>query len=77
MELPAERPRIAGGRLFRYMFPRMSHRQQAFMDFDGVVGHVVFEGRLKELLPLAMAAEVLHLGQKATFGMGKVQCLIG
>ena len=55
----------------------MSHRQQAFMDFDGLVGYVVFEGRVKELLPLALAAEVLHVGQKATFGLGKVRCVIG
>jgi hypothetical protein len=77
MELPEERPRIAGGRLFKYALPRMSHRQQAFMDFDGLVGHIVFEGRLKRLLPLALAAESLHIGQKATFGLGKIRCVIG
>ena len=77
MELPEERPRITGGRLFKYVLPRMSHRQQAFMDFDGLVGHIVFEGRLKRLLPLALAAELLHIGQKATFGLGKIRCVIG
>jgi hypothetical protein len=74
LELPADLPHVAGHTLYHYALRRMSHRQRRFMDFDGVVGSVLFEGALEPLLPLAHAAELLHIGQKATFGLGRVHC---
>jgi hypothetical protein len=66
-------PRLVRYKLYHYVLERMSHRQRKFMDFDGVVGSIWLEGDLGNLLPLARAAEVLHLGQKATFGLGRVR----
>jgi hypothetical protein len=76
VELPARLPRMTGCGLYRYALRRLSHRQGKFMDFDGVVGSLFYEGELAPLLPLACATEVLHVGQKATFGLGRVQCRV-
>ncbi len=72
-ELPGQRPRLVRHQLYQYVLERMSHRQRRFMDFDGVLGSIWLEGDFARLLPLARAAEVLHLGQKATFGLGRVR----
>ena len=71
-ELPDNMPRVRHLRLYRYRLKRLSHRQQRLMDFDGVVGLVDYEENLEPLAPLVAAAEILHIGQKATFGLGRV-----
>jgi hypothetical protein len=76
VELPARLPRMTGCTLYRHALRRLSHRQGRFMEFDGVVGSLFYEGELAPLLPLAFAAEILHVGQKATFGLGRVQCRV-
>jgi CRISPR/Cas system endoribonuclease Cas6 (RAMP superfamily) len=38
------------------------------------LGYIDLEGHVDRFFPLARAAEVLHFGQKATFGLGKVRC---
>jgi hypothetical protein len=75
LDVPPLRARLAACRLFRYELPRWSNRQQAKMRFDGVAGWMDIEGNLDPLVPFAQAAEVLHLGQKATFGMGRIRFL--
>jgi hypothetical protein len=73
-DLPPRLPAVVRRRLFHYQLERLSNRQQRKMDFDGVVGSVWYEGaELEELSPLVYAAEVLHVGQKATFGLGRVK----
>jgi len=74
-----ERPGVVmtSHRLFRYRLPRHSYRQEQWMDFDGVVGWMEWEGDVEPLVPWLHAAEVLHIGQKATFGLGRVQLLEG
>jgi CRISPR/Cas system endoribonuclease Cas6 (RAMP superfamily) len=64
---------MPGSRLFRYELPRHSYRQGKWMNFDGVVGWIEWEGELDSVLPWLRAAELLHVGQKATFGMGKLE----
>jgi CRISPR/Cas system endoribonuclease Cas6 (RAMP superfamily) len=76
VEAPDVRARIAGHRLFHYLLPRHSYRQDKWMDFDGMVGYLDLEGDLDAGMPFARAAEVLHFGQKATFGLGKVRVLV-
>ena len=73
MELPEMGVKLAGARLFRYVLPRVSFRQDRRMNFDGVVGYLDLEGDLTPALPFIRAAEVLHFGQKATFGLGRIQ----
>src|SRR5579871_5956 len=64
---------MTGSRLFRYILPRRSYRQGKWMNFDGVVGWMEWEGEVASLLPWLRAAEVLHVGQKATFGLGRLE----
>ena len=51
---------------------RYSHRQKAEMLFGGFLGEIDLEGDLRPFLPLLHAAEVLHVGKGATFGLGKI-----
>lgn len=53
---------------------RSSNRQRRRLHHDGLLGEIVFEGRLlNQFLPLLLAGEVLHVGSGATFGLGKYQ----
>lgn len=73
LEMPDLGVRLTGHRLFHYVLPRRSLRQDRWMRFDGVVGYMDLEGDLTHAMPFIRAAEVLHFGQKATFGLGEVQ----
>ncbi|MBM3740713.1 MAG: CRISPR system precrRNA processing endoribonuclease RAMP protein Cas6 [Acidobacteria bacterium] len=64
---------MTGHRLFRYVLPRHSYRQEEWMNFDGVVGWIEWEGEVGPLVPWLRAAEVVHVGQKAAFGLGRVR----
>ena len=77
MELPRELPHIAGRRLYRHYFDRISHSQQRTMSFGGLVGCFDLVGNNSALLPLLLAAELLHIGQKSSVGFGQIQCLPG
>jgi hypothetical protein len=67
---------LTGYRLFRHDIERRSYRQGKWMRFSGIVGSLEWEGNVAPLVPWLRAAEVLHIGQKATFGLGKVECLL-
>lgn len=73
LDLPEMGVRVVAHRLFHYVLPRRSFRQGQWMNFDGVVGFVDLEGDLTPAMPFVRAAEVLHFGQKATFGLGKIR----
>ncbi|HKV07131.1 MAG TPA: CRISPR system precrRNA processing endoribonuclease RAMP protein Cas6, partial [Thermoanaerobaculia bacterium] len=51
---------------------RFSQRQQASMKLGGLVGRLGLEGDLAPFAALLRAAEVVHVGKGATFGLGKV-----
>lgn len=76
MELPPSPPPVQRCSVYHYVLPRLSFRQRAFMDFDGLVGNVTYTDVPGELAALARAAELLHIGQKATFGLGRVRCIV-
>jgi hypothetical protein len=76
MDAPPVRLRIVAHRLFRYVLPRRSYRQDKWMDFDGLMGYLDLAGDLDAGMPYARAAEILHFGQKATFGLGKVRVFV-
>ena len=73
-ELPGL-PAVLRTRLFHYRYERLSNRQGRKKQFDRPIGSVWYEGEMAELSPLVVAAEVLHVGQKATFGLGKVKAV--
>jgi CRISPR/Cas system endoribonuclease Cas6 (RAMP superfamily) len=52
---------------------RYSQRQKEQLPFGGVKGQVSFYGYLGLAPVLLQAAEVLHLGGKTTFGLGKIK----
>jgi hypothetical protein len=66
---------MTASRLFFYHLPRKSYRQGREMNFDGPVGWLEWEGETAQILPWLRAAEILHIGQKATFGLGRVELL--
>lgn len=76
IEPPPIECRIVGHRLFRYVLPRRSYTQDRRLNFDGVIGHIDLEGNLDAAMPFARAAEILHFGQKAAFGLGRVRVLV-
>ncbi len=51
---------------------RYSTRQRARMRLGGWTGTVTFHGPWPSFRPLLTAAELLHLGQGATFGLGRI-----
>jgi hypothetical protein len=68
-----EEVRVAGADLRWLDWERWSQRQNAAMKLGGVVGTLTLEGNLAPFTSLLRAAEVLHAGKGATFGLGKVE----
>ncbi len=59
---------------FRFVrLARYSNRQGATIDLDGYLGTAVLEGDLEPFVPLLRAAEVLHVGKGAVFGLGRIK----
>ncbi len=69
----AEAVRVARADLRWLDWERYSHRQRSRMKLGGVTGTLVLEGDLAPFAPLLRAAEVVHVGKGATFGLGKVE----
>ncbi|MGJ5818180.1 CRISPR system precrRNA processing endoribonuclease RAMP protein Cas6 [Paludibaculum fermentans] len=76
VEAPAMRVELRAHRLFHYELPRHSFRQEKWLDFDGVVGWMELEGDVTQAMMWARSAELLHFGQKAAFGLGRVRVLV-
>lgn len=51
---------------------RFSARKQQSMPFGGLSGEAAYQGEVAPLVPWLRLAEVVHLGSKTTFGMGKI-----
>ncbi len=52
---------------------RYSNRHGTKMSLGGFLGEMEIAGDLAPFAPLLRAAEVLHVGKCATFGLGKVE----
>lgn len=76
VEAPLVRSALVGQRVYRYRLPRYTFRQQKRLQFDGVVGYIELAGEFDAVMPFVRAAEILHFGQKATFGLGKVRVFV-
>lgn len=56
---------------------RFSNRQQAKLELDGLMGEIVYTGpSLRELLPLVVAGEFLHVGSGTAFGLGHYKIIV-
>lgn len=51
---------------------RYSFRQDKQMLMGGLVGSIVYEGKLGPYLPLLELSSMVHLGKQTTFGLGKI-----
>ncbi len=52
---------------------RYSFRQDREMYLGGIIGSVVYEGRLREYMELIELCSRLHIGKQTTFGLGKFE----
>jgi hypothetical protein len=69
----SEGVRVAGADLRWLDWERWSQRQNSAMKLGGLVGTLTLEGDLAPFAPLLRAAEALHAGKGAVFGLGKVE----
>jgi len=54
-------------------FERFSTRQKTKMKLGGVVGEVVYEGKITKFYPLLKIGEYIHIGKNTTFGFGEYE----
>ncbi|MEE4353391.1 MAG: CRISPR system precrRNA processing endoribonuclease RAMP protein Cas6 [Desulfatiglans sp.] len=59
-----------------YDWRRYSFRQDKAMLMGGIVGSIVYEGRLGEFMPMIDFCTRVHLGKQTTFGLGKIKAEI-
>ena len=64
--------RLTGSHLTWLDWDRYSSRQRAPMTLGGLVGSLDLQGDLAPFAPLLRAAEILHVGKGATFGLGRI-----
>lgn len=70
----ADGVRIASSELSWQDWERWSQRPRTSMKLGGIVGRLVLEGvGLQSFALLLAAAEALHAGKGATFGLGRVR----
>jgi hypothetical protein len=55
-----------------YDWRRYSSRQDKSMLMGGIMGSVIYEGKITEYLPLIDLCSELHLGKQTSFGLGKI-----
>ncbi|HEY3571527.1 MAG TPA: CRISPR system precrRNA processing endoribonuclease RAMP protein Cas6 [Thermoanaerobaculia bacterium] len=64
---------VAGADLRWLDWERWSQRQNSAMKLGGLVGRLTLEGDVAPFAPLLRAAEILHAGKGAVFGLGKLE----
>jgi len=69
----AESIRIVEDNLNWFDWRRYSLRQDKSMLMGGMVGSVIYEGRIGEYLPLLEFCSKVHLGKQTSFGLGKIK----
>ncbi|MCX7974431.1 MAG: CRISPR system precrRNA processing endoribonuclease RAMP protein Cas6 [Candidatus Aminicenantes bacterium] len=58
-----------------YDWERYSGRQKAKMLLGGLVGRIIYRGKIKPFLPLLEAGQILHVGKGTAFGLGEYRIL--
>ncbi len=69
----AESIRIVEDNLNWFDWRRYSLRQEKSMLMGGMVGSVVYEGKIDEYLSLLEFCSKVHLGKQTSFGLGKIK----
>jgi hypothetical protein len=52
---------------------RYSQRKNAFMNLEGMVGQIIYQGELDEYLPYLFLGEEVHVGKSTSFGLGRMK----
>ncbi|MGR5549947.1 CRISPR system precrRNA processing endoribonuclease RAMP protein Cas6 [Vibrio sp. DNB22_12_1] len=55
---------------------RFSFKHQSHLPFGGIKGQLSFYGEVYGIVPLLKVGELLHIGGKTTFGLGKYQLIV-
>lgn len=71
----AEEVQIVKNGLSWFDWRRYSNRHERKMLMGGIVGSVIYEGRLGEFFPLLDICSKVHLGKNTSFGMGKINVM--
>ena len=69
----AEAIQISDTNLNWFDWKRYSHRQDKSMLMGGMIGSVIFEGKIGEYIPLIEFCSKVHLGKQTSFGLGKIK----
>jgi hypothetical protein len=69
----AETVHVVDTNLNWFDWKRYSHRQDKSMLMGGMIGSVIFEGKIGEYLPLIEFCSKTHLGKQTSFGLGKIK----
>ena len=69
----AETVHVVDTNLNWFDWKRYSHRQDKSMLMGGMIGSVIFEGKIEEYLPLIEFCSKTHLGKQTSFGLGKIK----
>jgi len=72
----AEDIQVVDNALTWFDWRRYSNRQDRHMFMGGMVGSVVYEGKLGEYLPLLDFCEKVHLGKNTSFGLGQIAVMV-
>jgi hypothetical protein len=69
----AETVHVVDTNLNWFDWKRYSHRQDKSMLMGGMIGSVIFEGKVGEYIPLIEFCSKVHLGKQTSFGLGKIK----
>ncbi len=72
----AKQVRIVDNKLKWFDWRRYSQRQEQGMNMGGLVGSVIYEGKIGEFMPFVDFCSKVHIGKQTTFGLGKINAEI-
>ncbi len=78
-QIATQRPYIAPHATHNHCYfedwQRYSKKSKEHLPFGGLKGQVSFSGEISAMLPILKIGELLHIGGKTTFGLGKYQLI--
>lgn len=72
----AEGVHILNSNLHWFDWRRYSSRQDKSMLMGGMIGSIIYEGKIGDYLPLLDLCSQFHLGKQTSFGLGKINAEI-
>jgi hypothetical protein len=73
---PTIRPHQVTNHCYFEDWQRFSQKSREHLPFGGLKGQVSFFGNIGHVIPLLRIGEILHIGGKTTFGLGKYQLIV-